>query len=84
MAAAVSVGRDGCCSRAGGGPDAGRGSRERPTAPAAPVVERFAPVVAPQRQIGNRGPRRVLARYEDEASKKARETAAWEADEARA
>jgi hypothetical protein len=51
--------------------------------PAAPVGDRFAPVVALQRQIGNRALQQVLARYEDEAAKKARETAAWEADEAR-
>jgi hypothetical protein len=50
---------------------------------AAPVLERFASVVALQRQIGNRALRRVLARFEDAAAKKARETAAWEADEAR-
>ena len=52
-------------------------------ASAAPVVERFASVVALQRQIGNGALVRVLARFEDEAAKKARETAAWEADEAR-
>jgi hypothetical protein len=46
-------------------------------------LERFAPVVALQRQIGNRALRQVLARYEDAAAKKARETAAWDADEAR-
>jgi hypothetical protein len=53
-----------------------------PRAQAAPLVGPFA-VVALQRQIGNRALGQVLARYEDEAAKKARETAAWEADEAR-
>jgi hypothetical protein len=53
-----------------------------PLAQAAPLVGPFA-VVALQRQIGNRALGQVLARYEDEAAKKARETAAWEADEAR-
>jgi hypothetical protein len=56
---------------------------EAVSVPQAPVVERFAPVVALQRQIGNRALGQVLARQEDEAAKKARETAAWEADEAR-
>ena len=54
-----------------------------PPVTAAPAVERFAQAVALQRQIGNRALGQVLARYEDAAAKKARETAAWETDEAR-
>jgi hypothetical protein len=53
-----------------------------PLAQAASLVGPFA-VVALQRPIGNRALGQVLARYEDEAAKEARETAAWEADEAR-